>query len=271
MAGPDSTAGSSSQIEVVCLGTGTSHGVPMIGCDCQVCTSDDPRDRRMRPAIAVRWGERTFLVDTTPELRLQCIAHNIRRADAILFTHHHVDHVAGLDDVRRFNWLMRSELCCYGLAATLERVREMFGYAFADDPDYPSHKPDLRLVPIDQEPLTLFGRTIVPIPLMHGSLPVLGYRFGGFAYCTDCNAVPQRSLRLLQDLEVLILDAVRIRPHPTHFNLEQAIEMARRIGAKRTYFTHIAHQIKHESADGRLPPTMQLAYDGLAFRVSETA
>jgi len=301
---------SDADIRVVCLGTGTSHGVPMIGCDCATCTSDDPRDKRNRPALAVSWGETTVLVDTPPELRLACVAHRVVRADAILFTHHHADHVTGLDDVRRFNWINRAVLACYGPPATMERIRRMFAYAFEDDPDYPSHKPELRLIPIDagvpteagerddqpaptgsvdrnlspgqreslpspdrattgQTPpgLTLAGLTIVPIPLWHGAMPVYGYRFGRFAYCTDCNRIPDASLRLLEGLDVLILDALRLRPHPTHFNLEQAIEMAARIGAGRTYFTHIAHEIRHEPVNARLPKGMALAYDGLTFEV----
>jgi phosphoribosyl 1,2-cyclic phosphate phosphodiesterase len=191
--------------------------------------------------------------------------------DAILFTHHHIDHVAGLDDVRRFNWLMGTELPCYGQPSTLDRLRQMFFYAFDDDPDYPSHKPELRLMPIDEQPLSLLGRTILPIPLMHGPLPILGYRFGRFAYCTDCNQVPEHSLRLLKDLDVLILDGLRIRPHPTHFNLEQAVEMAGRIGARQTYFTHIAHEIQHEPINAGLPEGMELAYDGLTFCVADAS
>jgi len=264
---------SDAEIRVVCLGTGTSHGVPMIGCDCATCASDDPRDKRSRPALAVSWGETTVLVDTPPELRLQCVAHRIVRADAILFTHHHADHVTGLDDVRRFNWINRAVLPCYGPPATMERIRRMFAYAFEDDPDYPSHKPELRLMPIEagaagkRGGLTLAGLTIVPISLWHGSMPVYGYRFGRFAYCTDCNRIPEASLRLLEGLEVLVLDALRLRPHPTHFNLDQAVELAARIGAERTYFTHIAHEIRHEPVNARLPNGMELAYDGLVFEV----
>ena len=255
-------------IRIVCLGTGTSHGIPMIGCDCAVCTSDDPRDNRMRPGIAVCWADRVVLVDTPTELRQQCVANGIRRADAVLYTHHHADHVAGLDDVRRFNWVMGKELDCYGTPYTLEMVRRRFSYAFDHDADYPSHKPDLRLVEIDHQPFDLFGLTVTPIPLMHGPLPVLGYRFGRFAYCTDCNHIGDESMELLRDLEVLMLDAVRLSPHPTHFNLEQAIEVAGRIGAKQTYFTHIAHQIGHAEVEAQLPPTVRLAYDGLTFDVA---
>ncbi|HUU84540.1 MAG TPA: MBL fold metallo-hydrolase [Phycisphaerae bacterium] len=256
------------RIRVICLGSGTSHGIPMIGCECPVCTSDDPRDKRTRPGIAVSWADCTVLIDTPTELRLQCVANDIQRADAILFTHHHADHIAGLDDVRRFNWLGRSPLNCYGMQATLDRVRQMFLYAFEDDADYPSHKPDLQLVPIDDGPFELFGLTVTPIPLMHGPMPVLGYRFGRFAYCTDCNFISEESLELLTDLEVLILDAVRLRPHPTHFHLDQAVEMAHRIAARQTYFTHIAHQIGHAAVSAGLPPDIELAHDGLTFDVA---
>ena len=255
-------------IQVICLGTGTSHGIPMIGCDCPVCRSNDPRDRRLRPSIAVCWSDRIVLVDTTPELRLQCVANDIRRVDAVLFTHHHADHIAGLDDLRRFNWTMGAQVDLYGMPDTLDRIREMFIYAFQDNPDYPSHKPDLRLVPIENQPFELLGLTVTPIPLMHGPLPVYGYRFGRFAYCTDCNHIPDSSLALLTGLDVLMLDAVRLRPHTTHFNLEQAVEMAKRIAAKRTYFTHIAHEIKHASVNAGLPKGMELAYDGLNFAVA---
>ncbi len=252
-------------IRVVCLGTGTSHGIPMIGCHCGVCTSTDPRDRRTRPSIAVSWAERTVLIDTAPELRLQCVANGIDRADAVLYTHHHADHVAGLDDLRRFNWIMGTGISLFGTAPTLERIRQMFTYAFEDEPEYPSHKPALRLALITAEPFELFGVTVVPIPLLHGPLPVLGYRFGPFAYCTDCNHIPEESVALLGGLEVLILDAVRLRPHPTHFNLEQAVAMARRIGAERTYFTHLAHELGHAATNAGLREGIELAYDGLTL------
>ena len=252
----------SDNLKVIMLGSGTSHGIPMIGCDCSVCTSDDPRDKRTRPSIAVEYNDRVFLVDTAPELRLQCVANHITRVDAVLFAHHHADHVAGLDDLRRFNWLADRELHCYALPHSVDVIRQSFRYAFEDDPHYPSHKPELELVPIGHDPLEIFGKTIVPIPLMHGPLPILGYRFGPIAYCTDCNLIPDASLDRLRGLDVLILDGLRRRPHPTHFNLEQAIEAARHVGAKRTYFTHIAHALKHADTNAELPDTMALAYDG---------
>ncbi len=256
------------QITIVCLGTGTSHGVPMIGCDCAVCTSDDPHDQRSRPSIVVEYGDRTILVDTSPELRLQCVANDIRRVDAVLYTHHHADHVCGMDDLRRFNWLMKTTLPCYASARTGKSLRQMFGYAFNPDPAYPSAAPKLDLHTIDDQPFELFGRRVLPIPLLHGTLPVFGFRFGSFAYCTDCSEIPESSLDKLKDLDVLILDALRRTPHATHFNLEQAVAMAERIEAKQTFFTHIAHELKHAETNAELPATMSLAHDGLRLTAS---
>lgn len=248
-------------LTVTVLGSGTSHGVPMIACDCEICRSHDPRDKRTRPSILLAWGETRVLVDTSPELRLQCLANDVRRVDAVLFTHHHIDHVAGLDDIRRFNWLQEGSIPCYGQAATLERLRTMFAYVFDTADDYPSAKPHLTLHEI-AGPFEIGGRRITPIPLFHGTLPVLGFRVGKFAYCTDVNRIPDESFALLQGLDVLILDALRKRPHPTHFNLDQAVEHARRIGARQTFFTHIAHELGHEATNRELPAGMALAHDG---------
>ena len=249
-------------LKLTILGSGTSHGVPMIGCDCAVCTSDDPRDKRTRPSAIFTFDNRGVLIDTSPELRLQCLAADVRRVDTVLFTHFHADHVTGLDDVRRFNWLMGGPLDVHADAQTLERLKTMFAYAFTNDDDYPSAKPELRGVRIDG-PFDLFGRKIIPIRYMHGPLGVLGFRVGDIAYCPDCSYIPDESLALLRDLDVLVLDALRRRPHPTHFNLEQAVEQARRIGAGRTYFTHLAHELPHARTNAELPDGMELAYDGL--------
>jgi phosphoribosyl 1,2-cyclic phosphate phosphodiesterase len=256
-------------LTITVLGSGTSHGVPMIACDCAVCTSSDPRNRRTRPSIVIQFDARTLLVDTSPEFRLQCLANNIRRVDAVLYTHHHIDHIAGLDDLRRFNWLQQSVLPCYGQGATLERLRTMFAYVFDEEEDYPSAKPRLALHEINPGApgVELFGRTVTPIPLLHGKLPVLGFRVGRFAYCTDVSEIPKDSWPLLKDLDVLILDALRIRPHPTHFNLDQAVHHARRIGAKQTYFTHIAHELGHEETNAGLPRNMALGHDGLIIQI----
>lgn len=248
-------------MRVTVLGSGTSHGVPMIGCDCPVCTSSDPHDRRTRSSALVGVGEHVILIDTTPELRIQCLASNVRRVDAVLFTHGHADHVTGLDDLRRFNWLQQTPLTCYADARTAHILQRMFPYAFDHDQDYPSAKPQLRLDQIIG-PFELFGTTITPIPLLHGQLAVLGFRIGNFAYCTDCSVIPDESFALLAGLDVLILDALRHRPHPTHFNLDQAIAAAQQVGARRTFFTHIAHELSHAGVNATLPAGMQLAYDG---------
>jgi phosphoribosyl 1,2-cyclic phosphate phosphodiesterase len=254
-------------VEAVVLGSGTSHGVPMIGCDCAVCTSDDPCDKRTRTSIFVRIGGQHILVDTAPELRLQCLAAAITRVDAVLFTHHHADHVTGMDDLRRFNWLMKQPVSCYGTERTLRSLRRMFLYAFDPAPDSPHSRPELVFCAIDEQPFAVGDETIIPIPLMHGPMPVLGFRFGDFAYCTDCNHIPESSLERLRGLDVLVLDALRHTPHPAHFNLEEAVEMAHRIGARRTYFTHITHQLSHEKTNAELPEGMALAHDGLRIVV----
>ncbi len=253
-------------VRLTVLGSGTSHGIPMIGCDCAVCRSDDPRDRRTRPSVVFSFDDRHVLVDTGPELRLQALAAGLRHVDAVLYTHHHADHIVGLDDLRRFNALARAPLPVHGSAATLRGLRAMFPYAFREDPDYPSSKPNLVPVEIDGE-FELFGRRVVPIPLLHGTMPVLGFRIGDVAYCTDCSAIPPESWKLLEGLQVLILDGLRRRPHPTHFNITQAVEVAGRIGARRTYFTHIAHELGHRQTNAELPDGMELAYDGLVIEV----
>ena len=259
---------SRADIEVVVLGSGTSHGIPMIGCECAVCTSPNPRDRRTRPSIYVRYDELRLLVDTATELRLQCVANGISHVDAVLFTHHHADHVAGLDDLRRFNHSTRAPVPLYGTERTLTGIRKMFAYAFDAPPaDSPHSRPNITLHPISDEPFEIGGRTITPISLIHGKMPVLGYRFGRFAYCTDCSEIPESSFDRLRGLDVLILDALRRDSHPAHFNLQQAVSAARRIGARRTYFTHMAHQLKHAETNAELPSGMELAYDGLRFFV----
>jgi phosphoribosyl 1,2-cyclic phosphate phosphodiesterase len=249
-------------LRLTILGSGTSHGIPMIACDCPVCRSPDPRDRRTRTSAVLSYEDCHVLVDTAPELRLQCLACDIRRIDAILLTHGHADHVVGLDDVRRFNDVQGQALPVYGNARTLAQVRRMFGYAFTDDPHYPSAKPQLVGVEI-AGPFELGGRQVLPIPYVHGRGEVYGYRIGDIAYCPDCSGIPDQSRALLAGLDVLVLDAVRRRPHPTHFSLEQAIAEAQRIGARRTYFTHMAHKLGHAQTNAALPPGMELAWDGL--------
>jgi phosphoribosyl 1,2-cyclic phosphate phosphodiesterase len=197
---------------------------------------------------------------------MQCLAHNIRRVDAVFYTHGHADHVSGLDDLRRFSHLQGSPLLCLGNEHTLGVVQRMFPYAFNHDPTYPSAKPRLVAQVLDG-PIELFGTRIIPIPLFHGQLPVLGYRVGDFAYCTDVNRIPDESRVLLQGLKVLVLDALRHRPHPTHFNLAQAVETAGQIAAEHTYFTHIAHELGHTATNAILPAGLSMAYDGLVIEL----
>jgi phosphoribosyl 1,2-cyclic phosphate phosphodiesterase len=247
---------------VTFLGTGTSHGVPMIGCRCAVCRSDDPRDRRSRPSIHVAVdGGPAILVDAATDLRTQALAWDITRVDAVLVTHAHADHVMGLDDLRRFNVLRQGRLPIYADARTGRELRRIFSYAFEAPPTVGGGVPELDLLLIDG-PFTVDGVAITPVPIQHGPQPILGFRLGRFAYLTDCNAIPEASLALLHGLDVLVLDALRHRPHPTHFSLAEAVAMATRIGAPQTYFTHICHDLPHAETNASLPAGMALAHDG---------
>lgn len=250
-------------MQIIFLGTGTSHGVPMIGCDCGTCRSEDPRDRRTRPSIYIRADDGTaLLVDAGPDLRAQALRHDLRRVDAIFFTHGHADHIVGLDDVRRFNAIQKQTIPCYGDAQTVWDVSRMFGYVFDAATPKGGGLPRLELFTIAGT-FCLGPMEIVPVPIFHGERQILGLRVGRFAYLTDCSRIPDRSWPLLADLDVLVLDALRHAPHPTHFTLEQAVEAATRIRAGRTYFTHMTHDLRHAPTCARLPNGMELAYDGL--------
>jgi phosphoribosyl 1,2-cyclic phosphate phosphodiesterase len=262
---------------VTVLGSGTSHGVPAIGCDCAVCHSSDPRDRRTRPSILIEIQQaapgafagavRSVLVDTSTDLRMQALANDVRRVDAILFTHAHADHVFGIDDVRRFNQMQKVSISCFADADTLSNLRRMFAYIFEPPKQQGGGLPQLSLFRIAGA-FSLGGVEFVPVPLFHGVLPVLGFRLGSFAYLTDCNRVPDTSLELLSGVRTLIIDALRHRPHSTHFSVNEAAEMAARIGAERTYFTHISHDLGHVATCASLPPGVELAYDGLVLEIA---
>jgi phosphoribosyl 1,2-cyclic phosphate phosphodiesterase len=253
-------------LHITFLGTGTSHGVPMIGCNCATCRSQDPRDRRSRPSIFVETDDGgAILIDAGPDLRSQALAHEVNRVDAIVFTHGHADHILGLDDVRRYNHIMRRPMACYADAQTVDDIRRMFAYVF--DPDAPKGGglPQLDLFTV-AGPFSLGRQEVVPVPVLHGERPILGLRLGSFAYLTDCSGIPEASWSLLTGLDVLVLDALRERPHPTHFSLAEAVDVARQVGAARTYFTHMCHDLPHAATCARLPPGVELAYDGLRVR-----
>lgn len=251
-------------MKITLLGTGTSHGVPMIGCDCEVCCSSDPHDQRMRTSAVISFDGRSILIDTSPELRLQALRFNVRQVDAIFYTHAHADHIAGLDDVRRWNWMQQQIISAYGNLDTIQRLKKMFGYAQADPDNLLLFRPCLDFEVVDG-PFELFGKQVIPIELMHGVEAILGYRLDSFAYCTDVSAIPELSWPLLEGVEVLVLDALRHREHPTHFSVPEALAAASRIGARQTYLTHIAHDLAHAATNASLPPEVQLAYDGLVI------
>ena len=281
-------------LKVTLLGTGTSHGVPMIGCDCDVCRSRDPRDRRTRPSILIqieapaaqppasspRPDERTVarsavaravrhvLVDTSPDLRAQALANRVTRVDAILFTHSHADHVLGLDEVRRYNILQREPISCFGDARTLADLRQTFGYIFKTPDAGGGAIPQIVLSQI-AGPFSLGGIEIVPVPIMHGPRRILGFRVGSFAYLTDCSRIPEESWPLVDGVRTLVVDALRERPHPTHFSVSEALEVVARLSPERAYFTHVCHDLPHAATCARLPSGVELAYDGLVLEMDE--
>jgi len=250
------------------LGSGTSTGVPAIGCDCAVCRSTDPHDRRLRPSIVLEAEQGpVILVDTSTDLREQALANDLRRVDAILFTHTHADHVFGLDDVRRYNHMQRAAIPCYADAGTIASLRRMFSYVFEPPKQIGGGIPQLTLTEITG-PFTIGSVDIIPIRLFHGTLPVLGFRIGSFAYLTDCNRIPDQSWPLLDGVRTLIVDALRHRPHSTHFSIAESLDVVARLGATRAYFTHICHELPHAETNARLPDGVQLAYDGLVIDIA---
>jgi phosphoribosyl 1,2-cyclic phosphate phosphodiesterase len=250
---------------LVFLGTGTSVGVPMIGCGCAVCTSTNPKNQRTRCGLALGLPEGNLLIDTTPDLRQQLLREGIGVAHAVAFTHDHADHIFGLDDVRVFFFYLGHALPLYCEGFVEERLRKSFDYAFTPAAaSYAGGVPQVVFHTIEPGvPCELLGTSVLPFRLHHGRFEVLGFRIGNVAYCTDTNKIPPESLRLLDGLDLLILDALRPRPHVSHFSLQEAVEVARFIGAKRTLFTHMGHELEHEATNAELPPGMELAYDGL--------
>jgi phosphoribosyl 1,2-cyclic phosphate phosphodiesterase len=256
--------------ELILLGTGTSVGVPSIGCPCDTCTSLDPRDKRTRCAALLGLPGGNLLIDTPPDLRQQLLRERVGLVHAVLYTHEHADHLFGLDDLRLFPYYLGHPVPLYCEATVEQRIRKSFDYAFADvEHTHAGAVPQLVFQRIDTTPFDLLGVRITPIPLKHGPrFEVLGFRIGNVAYCTDTNGIPPASLALLEGLDVLILDALRRRPHVTHFSLDEAIEIARQLKPRRTLFTHISHDLRHQPTNDTLPPGMELACDGQRIRLT---
>ncbi|MDQ3283351.1 MAG: MBL fold metallo-hydrolase [Acidobacteriota bacterium] len=252
-------------MRVTFLGTGTSTGVPVVGCHCRVCTSTHPYNKRLRQSVAIEANGKHFLIDTSPDLRLQLLQHPIPRLDFVLFTHSHSDHLMGLDDIRPFNFRQREAVHAFANAHTVKAIRRAFSYIWDASSQIGGGKPQLELHEVE-EPFTHEGIDIVPIPVAHGNWTILGFRLGNFAYITDTNGIPDSSMRLLEGVEVLALDGLRVAPrHPTHFVVSEAVEAAQQIGAKETWLIHLTHEVDHEEVEATLPAGIKLAYDGLVL------
>ena len=250
---------------LIFLGTGTSVGVPAIGCGCEVCSSEDPRNNRTRCAVVLGLPEGNLLIDTPTDLRAQLLREKIGIVHSVLFTHEHADHIFGLDDLRLIPFYLGRAVPLYCEAAVERRIRQSFDYAFIDrEQTHPGAVPKLTLHQITTEPLELLGARITPVRLGHGPrFEVLGFRVGNVAYCTDTNWIPPESEQLLEGLDVLILDALRHKPHATHFGLDEALAVVEKLRPKRTLLTHMSHELEYTATNASLPETVQLAYDGM--------
>ncbi|MGC2617964.1 MAG: MBL fold metallo-hydrolase [Acidobacteriaceae bacterium] len=259
--------------EIIFLGSGTSMGVPTLGCMCDVCTSADPRNRRSRPSIAVEWrdgagssagGARTVVIDTGPDFREQALRENIRHVDAVFYTHAHADHILGMDDLRPLSFQHRpANLPLYADEATAAILRRIFDYTFSAESLYPT-RARVELRSLDgEESAVVHGATFQRVPLLHGKMPVAGFRFGNAAYLTDMSSIPETSLSLLEGLDVLILDALRPQPHPTHAHIDAALAWVERVQPRRAWFTHMSHEVDHAAMEKTFPAHVRLGFDGL--------
>lgn len=253
-------------LKITFLGTGTSSGVPMIACECEVCTSDDKKDKRLRSSILVQSKNTTFIVDTTPDFRYQMLREHVKHLDAVLFTHPHKDHIAGLDDVRPFNFFQEQSMQIYANQMTIDALMREFAYAFADK-KYPG-VPNLELNVIGLEPFFIGDIPVIPIQVWHMKMPVFGFRFGDFTYITDANRIDESEKEKIRGSKILVLNALRKEKHISHYNLDEAIELVHELHIPTAYFTHISHQLgKHGAIEKRLPKGIHLAYDGLVIEI----
>jgi phosphoribosyl 1,2-cyclic phosphate phosphodiesterase len=254
-------------MRVTFLGTGTSTGVPVVGCNCRICTSGHPYNKRLRQSVAIEANGKHFLIDTTPDLRLQLLRHPIPRLDFVLFTHSHSDHLMGLDDIRPFNFRQREPVHAFANHHTAKAIRRAFSYIWDTSSQLGGGKPQLELHEVE-ETFTHDGIEITPIPVDHGDWTILGFRLGNFAYITDTNGIPPASMKLLEGVEVLALDGLREAPrHPTHFVVSEAVACAQAIGARETWLIHLTHEVEHFEVEATLPEGIRLAYDGLVLEL----
>ncbi len=249
-------------MKITFLGSGTSQGVPVIACDCAVCTSLDFRDKRLRSSVLLEDKGKAIVIDTGPDFRQQMLRERVKQLDAVLFTHAHKDHIAGLDDVRAFNFLQHKDIPLYGNAQTLARIREEFYYAFSEN-RYPG-VPRLKTFPIDLSPIVIEGFEVIPIGVMHHKLPVIGFRVGGFTYITDANFISEEEMKKIEGSEIMVVNALQKEAHLSHFTLTQALALVERLKVPSAYFTHISHKLGvHGEVERELPAHVRLAYDGL--------
>ncbi|MCC7157197.1 MAG: MBL fold metallo-hydrolase [Bryobacterales bacterium] len=254
------------RLQVTVLGSGTSVGVPTIGCSCRVCMSSDPRDKRLRPSVLLRHNGHAVVIDTGPDFRQQALRSHLDRLDAVLFTHAHADHILGIDDLRPYNFHQKRVIPIYAAEPTFEVIRRVFAYVFFSG-ETESSRPRVETHVFNTEPFEVHGLNVQPVPLLHGKASVHGFRIGRFAYLTDHSEIPEESLARLRDLDVLFLDALRYKPHPTHSTIDRSLKYVEQLAPRRTYFTHISHDLLHQRAEELLPPNVRLAYDGLEIEV----
>lgn len=254
-------------MKVILLGTGTSQGIPVIGCTCRTCTSSNPKDKRLRTSVYIEVNGLKLLIDTSVDFRQQMLKYNIDDLDAVLFTHHHVDHILGLDDLRQINQRFNKYIDLYGNKHTMDEISITFRYVFNEELIAHKAVPLINIFLIENKDFKIRNVDITPVEVFHGRLKIFGYRIGNFAYITDCSRIGDEELYKLKNLDVLVINALRRTPHPTHLSVEQAVELAQKIKAGKTYFTHMTHDILHDEVNASLPPGIELGYDGLSFEV----